>query len=599
MSKNARSSTKSTRSTRKNPETVGPFVKPSPLVVQYAGGFSSYTATPAIASAAATVTGLSLYLDANPLLPVAAGGITAAVAGATWLSNAMGKAPFAVARAMTALCSTWGLAGTAVAAVDPVATYGVTGAGVGAAVFGALTYTTFKVLDHADISDEDEFAEGVDAWVFDDKKYNAYAEKMCGPALEKLREAAGWEYRPAPADGPNGSLVLWELPGAMPGEYGWTANLVYPQGCSLEGKEAAVVSAIGRELGLHSDCAVTIEAGDRQNEFRLSVQLRPLPENGFMYPLELLDTVRSINDRLPMFMDQRGTPWGPHLRQRSMYVAGNMGAGKSTLLEAIVLALAACDDVLIFGADLGKEEGSALAQVGGLVDRMATSEEDFIEMLEALKAAAKSRFGSKLNKVSPEQPQIMLLIDEGIEVLVKPRVAELIKEIDRTARSAGIRIVTTVTDATGTSTNADISVKKQAAVLGAMTANDTYGSMIQNTFGGNISGISEKGLARVGSLVANLGEGGAALYRTWNTDNVDWEIEAARLAPRRPKLDDSTRVAMGGWYERSAAGVRRSTVVVGNFPQASSPAPITVPAPADFSDDPELEAAFAGLNDLG
>ncbi|MGH3972612.1 MAG: hypothetical protein ACRDS9_04715, partial [Pseudonocardiaceae bacterium] len=182
MSKNARSSTKSTRSTRKNPETIGPFVKPSPLVVEYAGGFSAYSATPAIASAAATVTGLSLYLDANPLLPLAAGGITAAVSGATWLSNALGKAPFAVARAMTALCSTWGIAGTAVAALDPVATYGVTGAGVGAAVFGALTYTTFKVLDHADISDEDEFAEGVDAWVFDDKKYNAYAEKMCGPA---------------------------------------------------------------------------------------------------------------------------------------------------------------------------------------------------------------------------------------------------------------------------------------------------------------------------------------------------------------------------------------------------------------------------------
>lgn len=592
--------TKSTRSTRKNPETVGPFVKPSPLVVQYAGGFSAYTATPAIASTAATITGLSVYLDANPLLPVAAGGIAAAVSGATWLSNVMSKAPHAVARAMTALCSTWGVAGTAVAAVDPVATYGVTGAGIGAALFGALTYTTFKVLDNADATDEDEFAAGVDAWAFDDKKFNSYAEKLCGPALEELRIAAGWEYRPSPSDKPGGSLTLWELPGTEPGEYGWTADLVYPRGCSLEGKEGTVVAAIGRELGLNSDCAVTIESGLRQNEFRLSVQLMPLPEDGFPYPLELLDAVHSINDRLSIFMDQRGTPWGPQMRQRSMFVAGNPGAGKSTLLEAIVLALASCSDVLIFGADLGKEDGSALAKTGGLLDRFAPDEESFIEMLEALLAGAKSRSNgdAKLNKISPEKPQIMLLIDEGLAVLSNPRVADLVKKIDSEARSAGVRIVTTVTDSTGTSTNADISVKKLAAILGAMTANDTYGSMIQNTFGSNVSGISEKGLARVGSLVANLGEGGAALYRTYNTDDVNWDEVAARLAPRRPKLDDETRVAMGGWYERSAAGVRRSTVVAGRFPQASSPELIAVPAPADFSDDPELEAAFAGLNDL-
>ena len=597
----ATTSTRSTRATRKNPETIGPFVKPSPVVIQYAGGFSSYTATPAIAGAAATVTGMSLYLDANPLLPLAAGGITALVAAGTWVSNKGSRAPFAVARAMTALCSTWGLTGTAAAAIDPIATYGVTGAGIGAAAFGALTYATFKVLDNADAADEDEFAEGVDAWTFDDKKYDAYAKSLCGPALEELRIAAGWEHRPAPSNERHGSLELWELPGTTPGEYGWTANLVYPKGCSLDGKKDVVVAAIGRELGLEEECSVTIENGLRQNEFRLSVQLKPLPEAGFLYPLTMLDTVRSINDRLPIFMDQRGTPWGPQMRERSMFVAGNPGAGKSTLLEAIVLALASCEDVVIFGADLGKEGGSALAKTGGLLDRFAPNEEAFVEMLQAILDGAKWRASedAKLNKISAEKPQIMLLIDEGLAVLSNPRVADLVKKIDSEARSAGVRIVTTVTDSTGTSTNADISVKKLAAIIGAMTANDTYGSMIQNTFGGNVSGISEKGLARKGSLVMNLGEGGTALYRTYNTDNVNWEVAAAQLAERRPKLDDATRIAMGGWYERSSAGVRRSTVVAGRFPKASEHEPLPVPPPADFSHDPELAAAFAELSNSG
>ncbi|MFE9538500.1 hypothetical protein [Streptomyces sp. NPDC006691] len=282
-----------------------------------------------------------------------------------------------------------------------------------------------------------------------------------------------------------------------------------------------------------------------------------------------------------------GIPWGfrtngdevrAYLREQCALVVGPTGSGKTNLLHGILGGFARATDILTFVIDLNA--GSAglpwvLPALNGEltspdgqpvrpgIDWLAGTYEEAMLMLDAAIAIGlhrkrayqdlMAREDTDLLPVSAQIPQIMLVIDEGAEILVSTdrqlkALANKICEFIRMQRAMGGRTVITALGATG-SVLGNLLIRREAKVRVALTGGETEGMDLSKMFPGR-RGLRVDQAPFKGAGFMGTPESPGALFKAWRIKPSQIRDITVATSDRHPRLDAESAKAAGPAYAR-------------------------------------------------
>lgn len=365
-------------------------------------------------------------------------------------------------------------------------------------------------------------------------------------------------------------VEMWET-GA-----GFSIDAELPPGGATWNKIAAESPRLSADARLPHGCTATASPGIDQGRVIIDVTTVNVLQEERTYPA----------DYGPLSV-HTGIPWGyrtnaeqilAHLREQCALVVGPTGSGKTNMVHAILAGFARAEDILTWVIDLNA--GSAglpwvLPALNGQITRedgkpvrpgidwLAGTYDEALTMLDtAVRVAKQRKMGyqdllSKANTdllpISPRIPQIMLVIDEGAEILAAPdrqirKLAEKILEVIRIARAMGVRTVLTALGATG-SVLGNLMIRREGKVRVALTGGETEGMDLSKMFPGS-RGLRVDQAPYKGAGFMGTPESPAALFKTWRIlPNQIRDITAA-TSDRHPVLDDVSAKAAGPAYAR-------------------------------------------------
>jgi hypothetical protein len=198
--------------------------------------------------------------------------------------------------------------------------------------------------------------------------------------------------------------------------WGWTARIALRRGHTVAdaiGKLPAIESALGTRPG-----AVRIEPdAARADHFLMRVlhtdpHARPVPWR--------TPDIHSITQPIPLGVFEDASPATVILLRRHALIGGVVGSGKSGVLNVILAALAACEDVVIWGIDL--KGGMELRPWVRALDRLATTPEqatrlfrDAVTELDR-RASDSGHEGARVWEPSRRRPALVIVVDEYAEL---------------------------------------------------------------------------------------------------------------------------------------------------------------------------------------
>ncbi|MEV5952146.1 hypothetical protein, partial [Streptomyces sp. NPDC051993] len=282
-----------------------------------------------------------------------------------------------------------------------------------------------------------------------------------------------------------------------------------------------------------------------------------------------------------------GIPWGfrtsgeevrAFLREQCALVVGPTGSGKTNMLHTVLGGFARATDMLTFVIDLNA--GSAglpwvLPALNGEltsedgkpvrpgIDWLAGTYEEAMLMLDAAIAIGlhrkrayqdlMAREDTDLLPVSAQIPQIMLVIDEGAEILVSTdrqlkALANKICEFIRMQRAMGGRTVITALGATG-SVLGNLLIRREAKVRVALTGGETEGMDLSKMFPGR-KGLRVDQAPFKGAGFMGTPESPGALFKAWRIKPSQIREITVATSDRHPRLDDVSAKAAGAAYAR-------------------------------------------------
>ncbi|MFF7561470.1 hypothetical protein ACFZB4_15995 [Streptomyces pseudovenezuelae] len=365
-------------------------------------------------------------------------------------------------------------------------------------------------------------------------------------------------------------VEMWET-GA-----GFSIDAELPPGGATWNKIAAESPRLSADARLPHGCTATASPGIHQGRVIIDVTTVNVLEQERTYPADY--SVLSLHT---------GIPWGyrtnaehilAYLREQCALVVGPTGSGKTNMVHAILAGFARAEDILTWVIDLNA--GSAglpwvLPALNGQITRedgkpvrpgidwLAGTYDEAMTMLDtAVRVAKQRKMGyqdllSKANTdllpISPRIPQIMLVIDEGAEILASSdrevrKLGEKILEVIRIARAMGVRTILTALGATG-SVLGNLMIRREAKVRVALTGGETEGMDLSKMFPGS-RGLRVDQAPYKGAGFMATPESPAALFKTWRIlPNQIRDITAA-TSDRHPTLDDVSAKAAGPAYTR-------------------------------------------------
>ncbi|UXX93772.1 hypothetical protein N7U49_19910 [Streptomyces sp. AD2-2] len=365
-------------------------------------------------------------------------------------------------------------------------------------------------------------------------------------------------------------VEMWET-GA-----GYSIDAELPQGGATWSKIAAESPRLSADARLPHGCTATASPGIHQGRVIIDVTTVNVLEDVRTYPV----------DYSPLSL-MTGIPWGyrtnaenilVYLREQCALVVGPTGSGKSNMVHMILAGFARAVDVLTWVIDLNA--GSAglpwvrPALTGQLssedgkpvrpgVDWLAGTFDEALLMLDTALRIAKyrktayqdlmSQANTDVLPISPKIPQIMLVVDEGAEILVSTdrqirKLGEKILEVIRIARAMGVRTVLTALGATG-SVLGNLMIRREGKVRVALTGGETEGMDLSKMFPG-ARGLRVDQAPFKGAGFMATPESPAALFKAWRIlPNQIREITAA-TSDRHPVLDAVSAKAAGSAYAR-------------------------------------------------
>ncbi|GHH63710.1 hypothetical protein GCM10017673_05100 [Streptosporangium violaceochromogenes] len=350
----------------------------------------------------------------------------------------------------------------------------------------------------------------------------------------------------------------------------WATGTGYDVHADLPGSGSTLAQIAGQADALATDarlptgCGVEISPGAHRGAVILRVStVNRLSEE---VPFPPLTVGASINDPVEIGQYRNGDPVPVPLRQASALVIGQTGSGKTILLNVLTSGVARCRDALVWHIDLN---GGSLSQMWlapwleGRTDRpaidwAASTPAEALHMAEAAVRIAKDRKTSArklkiaadatLMPVSPDLPEIVIVLDEGAEA-VSPGdtsvryLREALEEIQRIGRDSAVRII--ASSLRSTTDMLPVNIKKQSHVRIAMYVQDQseLGLMFEHVRGVNVADLPGPGcgFVQIGQVLPRPFKGQYMLPST--------VISAAvQIAAVRPDLDPRAQQLAGPAY---------------------------------------------------
>lgn len=275
---------------------------------------------------------------------------------------------------------------------------------------------------------------------------------------QRARRAHDWEQRIRRVCNVDAQVVGEE---EWAGGTGYTLDLVLGGGGATWKSIASFCDGLAADARLPEGCGVEVGPGADRGSALLRISIRnallepqPYPED--YSPLTILNPI-------PMGVLRDGDVAGVELREETLVITGEKGSGKTNQEHVTTAGLVRCVDTLIWTIDFGGgglplpwlwawHEGRAERPA---IDWVATTGDEALAMTEVALDIAKRRkvayqylkrqTNTNLLPVSPELPEIVIIIDEGAEVTgerTKHRqVAANVEEIVRIARDSAVNVV--------------------------------------------------------------------------------------------------------------------------------------------------------------
>ncbi|WP_327355016.1 hypothetical protein [Streptomyces sp. NBC_01304] len=349
-----------------------------------------------------------------------------------------------------------------------------------------------------------------------------------------------------------------------------------PQGGITFDRIAQHSPALSADAGLPHGCTASAGPGIHQGRTIMDVttcnvlaEARTYPED--YGPLSLLTGIpwgfRTNGDAVPAF-----------LREQCALVVGPTGSGKTNMVHTILAGFARTVDVLPWVIDLnagsaglpwvlpalnGELTGQDGKPVRPGVDWLAGTYEEALLMLDAAIAIGLhrkrayqellSQHDTDLLPVSAKIPQIMLVIDEGAEILTSTdrqmkELAKRIYEFIRMQRAMGGRTVITALGATG-SILGNLLIRREAKVRVALTGGETEGMDLSKMFPGR-RGLRVDQAPFKGAGFMGTPESPGALFKAWRIKPSQIRDITVATSERHPRLDAISAKAAGPDYAR-------------------------------------------------
>ncbi|KRD18831.1 hypothetical protein [Streptomyces sp. Root264] len=349
-----------------------------------------------------------------------------------------------------------------------------------------------------------------------------------------------------------------------------------PQGGITWDRIAGYSVPLSGDAKLPHGCTATASPGIHQGRTILDVTTVNVLKEDCPYPSEYGPL--SVLTGLPWGVRTNGETVCAYLREQCALVVGPTGSGKTNMVHTILAGFARAEDVLTWVIDLNagsaglpwvlpalkgeltREDGKPVRPG---VDWLASSHEEAVLMLDAALAVGLHRkkayqdllakANTDLLPITAKIPQILLVIDEGAEILVSTdrqmkELAKKILEVIRMLRAMGIRTVLTALGATG-SVLGNLMIRREGKVRVALTGGETEGMDLGKMFPGR-RGLRVEQAPYKGAGFMGTPESPAALFKAWRIlPNQIREITAA-TSDRHPRLDDISARAAGPAYAR-------------------------------------------------
>lgn len=349
-----------------------------------------------------------------------------------------------------------------------------------------------------------------------------------------------------------------------------------PQGGITYDRLAQHGPALSADAKLPHGCTASFGPGVDQGRAILDVTSRNVLSEARTYPEEYGPL--SVLSGIPWGFRTNGDDVLAYLREQCALVVGPTGSGKTNILHTILAGFARTTDVLTFVIDLNA--GSAglpwvlpalngeLTQDDGKpvrpgIDWLAGTYEEALKLLDAAIAIGLHRkrayqelmakHDTDLLPVSAKIPQIMLVIDEGAEILVSTdrqmkELAKRIYEFIRMQRAMGGRTVITALGATG-SVLGNLIIRREAKVRVALTGGETEGMDLSKMFPGR-RGLRVDQAPFKGAGFMGTPESPGALFKAWRIKPSQIRDITVATSDRHPRLDTVSANAAGADYAR-------------------------------------------------
>lgn len=357
---------------------------------------------------------------------------------------------------------------------------------------------------------------------------------------------------------------------------GFSIDAELPPGGATYAKIAAESAKLSADARLPHGCTATASPGIHQGRVIIDVTTVNVLQEERTYPTDY--GVLSLLTGIPWGYRTNAASILAYLREQCALVVGPTGSGKTNMVHTILAGFARAEDVLTWVIDLnagsaglpwvlpalnGEIETPEGKPVRPGVDWLAGTYDEAMAMLETAVRVAKQRkmgyqdllakANTDLLPISRKIPQIMLVIDEGAEILASSdramrKLAEKILEVIRIARAMGVRTVLTALGATG-AVLGNLMIRREAKVRVALTGGETEGMDLGKMFPGS-RGLRVDQAPFKGAGFMGTPESPAALFKAWRIlPNQIREITAA-TSERHPRLDDVSAKAAGPAYAR-------------------------------------------------
>ncbi|MET8435359.1 hypothetical protein ABZV61_21740 [Streptomyces sp900116325] len=447
--------------------------------------------------------------------------------GAGWTTWAMATGPL-----------TW-------AAIGSLATIGV---GMGAAARSTLLYEEARELE-AIAANERQVA----------RELSAERRAIAAEWVDRVQRVCNITLRIL-------AVEIW------PTGTGFTIDAELPPGGTTYDRIAQHSAALSADARLPHGCTAVASQGIHQGRVLIDVTTVNVLSEERTYP----------SDYSPLSI-YTGIPWGyrtnaeeicVYLREQCALVVGPTGSGKTNMVHVILAGFARTTDVLTWVIDLNAgsaglpwvrpaldANGTPVDGVRPGIDWLASTYEEAVLMLDAALAVGLRRkvayqdLMAERNTdqlpISAKIPQIMLVVDEGAEILTSTdrRMKELAKkilEVIRMLRAMGIRTVLTALGATG-SVLGNLMIRREAKARVCLTGGEVEGMDLSKVFPGS-RGLRVDQAPYKGAGFMGTPESAAALFKNWRIlPNQIRDIVLA-TSDLHPTLDGVSSKAAGDTY---------------------------------------------------